>query len=81
MSELTVAARYAKALIDLAQEQNSVEETRDDMALFHHTLRAAIDPFGADLYSDYKKRCDEYFVNKHRGNEMRGIGGVFFHVK
>jgi F-type H+-transporting ATPase subunit delta len=39
MSELTVAARYAKALIDLAQEQNSVEEMKDDMALFHHTLR------------------------------------------
>ena len=39
MSELTVATRYAKALIDLAQEQNSVEAMKDDMALFHHTLR------------------------------------------
>ena len=39
MSELTVATRYAKALIDLAQEQNSVEAMRDDMQLFHHTLR------------------------------------------
>ena len=39
MSELTVAARYAKALIDLAQGQNTVEEMRDDMAFFHHTLR------------------------------------------
>lgn len=40
MSELTVAARYAKALIDLAQEQNSVEEMKDDMTLFYHTLKA-----------------------------------------
>jgi F-type H+-transporting ATPase subunit delta len=40
MSELTVAARYAKALIDLAQEQDSVEVMKNDMALFHHTLRA-----------------------------------------
>jgi F-type H+-transporting ATPase subunit delta len=40
MSELTVATRYAKALIDLAQEQNSVEAMKDDMELFHHTLRA-----------------------------------------
>jgi len=40
MSELTVAARYAKALIDLAQEQNSVETMKNDMELFHHTLRA-----------------------------------------
>jgi len=39
MSELTVAARYAKALIDLAQEQNSVEAIKNDMELFHHTLR------------------------------------------
>jgi F-type H+-transporting ATPase subunit delta len=39
MSELTVAARYAKALIDLAQEQKSVEAMRKDMELFHHTLR------------------------------------------
>jgi F-type H+-transporting ATPase subunit delta len=39
MSELTVAARYAKSLIDLAQEQNSVEAMRNDMELFHHTLR------------------------------------------
>jgi len=40
MSELTVAARYAKALIDLAQEQNSVEVMKNDMELFHHTLKA-----------------------------------------
>jgi len=39
MSELTVASRYAKALIDLAQEQNLVEVIKDDMDLFHHTLR------------------------------------------
>jgi len=39
MSEVTVAARYAKALIDLAQEQNAVEAMKNDMELFHHTLR------------------------------------------
>jgi len=39
MSELTVAIRYAKALIDLAEEQNSVEVMKADMDLFHHTLR------------------------------------------
>ncbi len=40
MSELTVAARYAKSLIDLAQEQNSVEAAKRDMELFLHTLKA-----------------------------------------
>ena len=23
------------------------------------------------------KECDDYFVNKHRNNERRGIGGIF----
>jgi len=40
MSELTVAARYAKSLIDLAQEQKLVEVIKDDMELFLHTLKA-----------------------------------------
>ena len=40
MSELTVALRYAKSLIDLAQEQKLVEVIKTDMDLFHHTLRA-----------------------------------------
>ena len=34
------------------------------------------------LYPKYKKECDKYFVNTHRNNEMRGIGGVFYdHLK
>jgi len=40
MSELTVAARYAKSLIDLAQEQNKVDALKKDMELFHRTLKA-----------------------------------------
>ncbi len=50
----------------------------EDAKHFHQTLYNAITPFGADLYAQYKKNCDAYFVNKHRGNEMRGIGGVFY---
>ncbi len=40
MSEITVATRYAKSLIDLAVENKSLEETRKDMELFSQTLRA-----------------------------------------
>lgn len=40
MSELTVATRYAKSLIDLAVENKSLEDTRKDMELFSQTLRA-----------------------------------------
>ncbi|NJE06684.1 coproporphyrinogen III oxidase, partial [Thermococcus sp. M36] len=25
-----------------------------------------------------KKECDDYFVNTHRNNERRGIGGIFY---
>jgi len=40
MSELTVANRYAKSLIDLAKEQNSLEQVKDDMTFFVKTLKA-----------------------------------------
>ncbi|ANI90205.1 coproporphyrinogen III oxidase [Arachidicoccus ginsenosidimutans] len=50
----------------------------EDAKHFHQTLKNAIEPFGKDLYPKYKKQCDEYFNNSHRGFEMRGIGGVFY---
>jgi hypothetical protein len=40
MSELTVATRYAKSIIDLAQEQDIVDEIKADMDLFCNTLKA-----------------------------------------
>ncbi len=50
----------------------------EDARHFHTTLKNAMEPFGAELYPRFKKQCDDYFTNKHRGNEMRGIGGVFY---
>jgi coproporphyrinogen III oxidase len=49
----------------------------EDARHFHRTCRAALAPFGADVYPRYKKWCDEYFFIRHRG-EPRGIGGIFF---
>jgi coproporphyrinogen III oxidase len=45
---------------------------------FHRTLKKAMDPFGKELYPKFKDNCDKYFVNRHRNNEPRGIGGVFY---
>lgn len=50
----------------------------EDGRHFHLTFKEACDPFGKELYPLYKKQCDEYFVNSHRGNEARGIGGIFY---
>lgn len=50
----------------------------EDARHFHQVIKNAMDPFGEDLYPKHKKRCDEYFVNSHRQQETRGIGGVFY---
>ncbi len=50
----------------------------EDARHFHTSLKNIMDPFGDELYPAYKKKCDAYFVNKHRNNEARGIGGVFY---
>lgn len=50
----------------------------EDGKHFHTTLKNAMDPFGSELYPKYKEQCDRYFINRHRNNEARGIGGVFY---
>lgn len=52
--------------------------SEEDGRHFHQTFKNACDPFGKELYPLYKKHCDEYFINKHRNNEARGIGGIFY---
>lgn len=49
----------------------------EDCQHWHKMAKAACEPFGEDVYSRYKKWCDEYFYLKHR-QEPRGIGGLFF---
>jgi coproporphyrinogen III oxidase len=58
---------------DLTPYYGFVEDARH----WHRVAKQACDPFGEDVYSRYKKWCDEYFFLKHRA-EPRGIGGLFF---
>ncbi|HYW31152.1 MAG TPA: oxygen-dependent coproporphyrinogen oxidase [Gemmatimonas sp.] len=50
----------------------------DDPRDFHRALRTMCDGHHASFYPRYKVWCDEYFVNTHRNNEARGVGGIFF---
>ncbi|MCF6808016.1 oxygen-dependent coproporphyrinogen oxidase [Thiotrichales bacterium 19S9-12] len=49
----------------------------EDCIDWHLSAKKACDPFGEQVYSDYKKQCDDYFFLPHR-NEQRGIGGIFY---
>ncbi len=51
---------------------------KEDGKHFHTILKTTLDQFDIDLYPEYKQHCDEYFINKHRNNEARGIGGIFY---
>jgi len=49
----------------------------EDVRHWHTVARDICAPYGSDVYSRYKKWCDEYFYLKHRG-ETRGVGGLFY---
>ena len=49
----------------------------EDCRHWHRVAKSACDPFGENIYPEYKQWCDKYFYLKHR-QEPRGIGGLFF---
>ncbi len=50
----------------------------EDAKHFHQSYKNACDQFHSQFYWSFKKDCDDYFVNFHRNNERRGIGGIFY---
>jgi coproporphyrinogen III oxidase len=50
----------------------------EDARHFHYTYKNVCDHFDPVFYPRFKKTCDDYFVNYHRNNERRGIGGIFY---
>ncbi|EPQ64444.1 Bgt-877 [Blumeria graminis f. sp. tritici] len=49
----------------------------EDVVHFHKVIKEACDEHNKAYYPRFKKWCDGYFSNKHRG-EARGVGGIFF---
>ncbi len=49
----------------------------EDATHFHQICKEVCDRHDCADYADFKKKCDEYFHNAHRG-EARGIGGLFY---
>ncbi|MBS1513054.1 MAG: oxygen-dependent coproporphyrinogen oxidase [Bacteroidetes bacterium] len=50
----------------------------EDARHFHQTYKDACDQYDPSFYLQFKKICDDYFVNWHRHAERRGIGGIFY---
>ncbi len=53
----------------------------EDALHFHSTYKTICDKHDISFYPAFKKTCDDYFVNTHRNNERRGIGGIFYDYK
>lgn len=50
----------------------------EDAKHFHQTYKNVCDSFDDSFYPKFKEVCDNYFVNWHRNEERRGIGGIFY---
>jgi coproporphyrinogen III oxidase len=49
----------------------------EDVVHWHTVANKLCQPFGDNVYPEYKTWCDDYFYLKHR-DETRGVGGLFF---
>jgi coproporphyrinogen III oxidase len=50
----------------------------EDATHFHRALRTVCERHVPAFYPRFKTWCDHYFVNTHRNEERRGVGGIFF---
>ena len=70
----TVADWWFGGGADLTPYYPHHEDARD----FHRALQAICGRHDASFHPRFKPWCDRYFVNTHRNDEARGVGGIFF---
>jgi coproporphyrinogen III oxidase len=51
---------------------------KEDAEYFHGVYKQTCNRFDEAFYPEFKFQCDNYFVNWHRNQERRGIGGIFY---
>jgi coproporphyrinogen III oxidase len=51
---------------------------KEDAEHFHGVYKQTCNRFDETFYPEFKFQCDNYFVNWHRNQERRGIGGIFY---
>jgi coproporphyrinogen III oxidase len=51
---------------------------KEDAQHFHGVYKQTCNRFDEAFYPEFKFQCDNYFVNWHRNQERRGIGGIFY---
>ncbi|HEX5668160.1 MAG TPA: oxygen-dependent coproporphyrinogen oxidase [Chitinophagaceae bacterium] len=51
---------------------------KEDAEHFHGVYKQTCNRFDESFYPEFKFQCDNYFVNWHRNQERRGIGGIFY---
>lgn len=59
---------------DLTPFQPHEDDARD----FHAALKQVCERHPVADHARFKRWCDDYFVNRHRDGEARGVGGIFF---
>lgn len=80
MAVATVAARYAKSLIDLAQEQGIVENLANDMQVFQKTL-AENRSLGVLLKNPIIRNAKKWaIINAVFGSRLNALTMTFFHI-
>lgn len=80
MSEIKVASRYAKSILDLAIEKGKVEEVNNDMKLFHATLKGSSE-LRAVLSNPIVSINDKLAVIKALfGNKVQEISLAYFNI-